>query len=139
MVLDRTNATLWGDAPPLSKVTVTLVNAGTYTAIAAADSSWTVSLGAIPAGVGRELYVVYSDGRSARLEDVAFGEVLLCSGQSNSEISACLADTPTSDCLCVHQCEHAPSVHGLHQSVAERRVAPCLVKTIPTLLTPPRV
>ena len=86
MVLDRANATVWGvGAKPAATITVSLGgSASSWKATVSADGAWTVSLGGQPPGAGHTLSVKCSDGSSAQLTDVAFGDVLLCSGQSNS-------------------------------------------------------
>jgi hypothetical protein len=90
MVLDRTNATVWGvGAKPGAKIGVTLkapsLRPFHTTAVVGDDGTWAVSLGAQAAGTGHSLGFAGSDGSAAELTDVAFGDVILCSGQSNME------------------------------------------------------
>ena len=88
MVLDRANATLWGvGAKPGTKVMITLNDTSLFadnpplSTVVGSDGLWSVSLGAQPAGTGSTIRFSGSDGSEARLEDVAFGDVLLCAGQ----------------------------------------------------------
>ena len=88
MVLDRANATVWGvGAKPGTKVMITLNDTSLFadnpplSTVVGSDGFWSVSLGAQPAGTGSTIRFSGSDGSKARLEDVAFGDVLLCAGQ----------------------------------------------------------
>ena len=88
MVLDRSNATVWGvGAKAGTKVNIqlnatsSLAHGPLFSAIVGNDGSWSVSLGVQPAGVGSTLTVSGSDGSEVQLNDVAFGDVFLCSGQ----------------------------------------------------------
>ncbi|KQS33921.1 sialate O-acetylesterase [Dyadobacter sp. Leaf189] len=85
MVLQRDEPiTIWGWAAPKEKVTVTLKNK-TYRAIANADSSWKMQLPAQPAGTGFDMVV--KGKNQIRIRNIAFGDVWLCSGQSNMVIN----------------------------------------------------
>ena len=86
MVLQRApyNATLWGEAPSASQVTVTLN--GTQVGMAMSDQTgrWLVRLDVQKASTGNTLVV--TDGMTVlTFTGVAFGDVYLCSGQSNME------------------------------------------------------
>jgi len=92
MVLDRLNATLWiVGAAPGAKFTATVKKGAAQVGApvssrAGADGLWVASLGAQAPGVGYSVAVTATDGSPvATLSDVAFGDVLLCSGQSNME------------------------------------------------------
>ncbi len=104
MVLQRApqHAVVFGTATPGATVTVTLTgpNAYTYTSPAAAvragtgdpalDGTWKVVLPAQPAGFGYALAAACAGcsnatSAPATLADVGFGDVYLCSGQSNME------------------------------------------------------
>jgi hypothetical protein len=116
MVLQRGNASLWGWATPSEtvKVTVSGVNGApvaTASAVAAAgNGAWRVSLlvSALPnttvsvtssAGAGRP-----GSGRSSlALTNVAFGDVFLCSGQSNSECAVLLRTSRVNVRLCAQR------------------------------------
>eukprot|EP01043_Picozoa_sp_COSAG02_P076674 COSAG02_NODE_16405_length_1086_cov_1.403242_1_plen_305_part_01 len=98
MVLDRANATVWGvGAKPAATVAVSLTGSASnsnWKATVAADGAWAVSLGPHPPGPGHTLSFKCSDGSSAQLTDVAFGDVILCSGQSNSTHARTLPGCP---------------------------------------------
>ena len=87
MVLDRANATVWGvGAKPGTKITATLGAASasaTWTAVVGSDGGWALSLGAQPPGTGHTLSLTGSDSTSVALTDIAFGDVILCSGDDS--------------------------------------------------------
>jgi hypothetical protein len=92
MVLDRTNATVWGVGANVgTRIRVSLeissrVSVGeisTWEVVVRSDGSWAVSLGIQNASTGSMLKFSGSDNSTASLVDVAFGDVYLCSGQSN--------------------------------------------------------
>jgi sialate O-acetylesterase len=96
MVLQREplQSRLWGWASPMANVTATLiesVDAGDLLlfqvfTIANEDGSWWLNLPPQPAGTGHKIQI--SDGiTEIVLEDIAFGDVYLCSGQSNMQMS----------------------------------------------------
>jgi sialate O-acetylesterase len=76
---------VWGKADPGEAVSVTL---GDAKASARADQSgnWRVELPAMKAGGPYRLAVTGADGTAAA-EDILIGDVWLCSGQSNMELS----------------------------------------------------
>ncbi|UDF05732.1 sialate O-acetylesterase [Asticcacaulis sp. AND118] len=87
MVLQRGKAvSLRGDAPAGATVTVrfSTVSASGKTG---SDGRWRVTLPAIPDGASGVLEVDASSGGSLRLNDVVAGDVFLCSGQSNMDLS----------------------------------------------------
>lgn len=90
MVLQREMATpLWGWAAPGEEVTVSLADLKLPVVQAGADGKWMVRLPAQPAGGPVTITV---QGRNKLvLEDVLFGDVWLCAGQSNMHLS--LADS----------------------------------------------
>lgn len=72
--------TIWGKAAPGEKVNVRLA-ARKGSAVAAADSTWTVRLKPVKAGGPYTLQV-----NDLQVNDVLFGDLYLCSGQSNMEL-----------------------------------------------------
>ncbi len=92
MVLQRGMAVpVWGKCDPGASVTVKFTNQ-TKTAKADETGRWRVSLDKMEAvAEGQELSV--TDGKQTRtLRDVLVGEVWLCSGQSNMELSLAYVD-----------------------------------------------
>ena len=73
---------IWGWTQPRTKVTVKLDNKVTQTATAGDDGRWTVSLAPHAAGGPHSLTVVANDRTETR-NNLLFGDVWLCSGQSN--------------------------------------------------------
>ncbi len=100
MVLQRgpVKAAVWGDTTvPGDEVTVSLsggsdatdaATGGPWKATAAANGSWAVAMDPQTAGSGLNLTVSTQSGRTQILTNIAFGDVVLCSGQSNMGFSA---------------------------------------------------
>ena len=89
MVLQRSpqRARLWGVASPSSIVNVTLDSSPTaYRAFADSDGNWTIDLPATPASIDHTLTIT-GDGQTVKLTNIAFGDVYICSGQSNMEFA----------------------------------------------------
>ncbi|TLU92478.1 sialate O-acetylesterase [Dyadobacter sediminis] len=85
MVLQRDQPiAIWGWAAPKEKVTVTFKNKN-YHAVAKADGSWKTELPAQPAGTGFDM--VIKGKNRVQIRNIAFGDVWLCSGQSNMVIN----------------------------------------------------
>jgi sialate O-acetylesterase len=85
MVLQRDKPVfLWGWASPKEKVTV-LFKTKVYRAVTGADGKWTVQLPAQKAGTGYDM--VLKGKNVLTIKDIAFGDVWLCSGQSNMVIN----------------------------------------------------
>ena len=76
---------LWGFAAPGEYVTVTLDSSISSSGVADTEGRWKIVLPPQPAGIDHT--IVFTSGSNERivLEDIAFGDVYLCSGQSNSE------------------------------------------------------
>ncbi len=82
MVVQRDRPlTLWGTASPGEVVTVKVVKGKKQTVTANADGEWSASLP--PLKTGKTYTIEVGD---KRIENVAVGDVLLCSGQSNMEL-----------------------------------------------------
>lgn len=85
MVLQRDQPLkIWGWASPKEKITL-LFNHKTYTTTTPASGQWEIALPAHAAGTGYSM--VLKGKNEIRVEDIAFGDVWLCSGQSNMVIN----------------------------------------------------
>lgn len=84
MVLQRAPAAavLYGNATAHAAVSVWLDGAALPAAVAGADGGWRTALPPKPAGTGHKI-VVRSGPAAVALDDIAFGEVWGCGGQSN--------------------------------------------------------
>jgi len=85
MVLQR-NATvkIWGTASPNEKVSLNF-NQKTYQSITDANGNWAILLPAQKAG--GPFQMTFTASNKIMLTDILFGDVWLCSGQSNMELS----------------------------------------------------
>ena len=86
MALQRApqSAQLWGTTAPGAHVVLTLDASINASGIADAEGRWKIALPPQPAGIDHTIVVASAD-ETIVLEDIAFGDVYLCSGQSNSE------------------------------------------------------
>lgn len=83
-VLQRdTEVPVWGTADPGAEILVRIEDQA-QRATAGADGKWKVTLSPIPAG-GPYTLSVSDGGSKVMVSDILFGEVWLCSGQSNME------------------------------------------------------
>lgn len=81
MILQRDKPLkIWGWASPKEKITIQFKNKNYY-AIAAPDSSWQIILPSQPLGTPQSLII--SGKNVITLRNILFGDVWLCSGQSN--------------------------------------------------------
>ncbi len=79
---------VWGYAKPGEPVIVVLDGGKKNVARADLAGRWTTSIGPVKAGVGHTLDVLGTDpAEHETRRDIAFGDVWLCSGQSNMEMS----------------------------------------------------
>jgi sialate O-acetylesterase len=84
MVLQRDMACpVWGWTDPGAQVTVE-VNGQQVTATADGQGKWVVKIGPFPAGVPATITI--TGPQTVTLNNVLFGDVWLCSGQSNMEM-----------------------------------------------------
>lgn len=82
MVLQRdAEVKLWGRADAGETVTVQYVNKKRYTTQADGEGRWTITLPAVKAGGPYKLQI-----NDITVDNVLFGDVFLCSGQSNMEL-----------------------------------------------------
>lgn len=100
MVLQRAphKARIWGWASPESSILATLVDVDIrVTTMADLKSGrWTIDLPPQPASDNHTIHI--TDGnKSIVLEDIAFGDVFLCSGQSNMEFTVPLSFNGTDE------------------------------------------
>lgn len=88
MVLQRAplQAQLWGWTDVGATVTINFNNQNIPAAIAS-DGYWTVSLPATEAGGPYTIAVADSNGDKLALENILFGDVYICSGQSNMQFT----------------------------------------------------
>ncbi len=85
MVLQReTPVKIWGWASAGEKVRLSF-NKKTYEAVTSVDGNWLITLPAQKAGGPFEMKI--SASNEIKLENILFGDVWLCSGQSNMELS----------------------------------------------------
>lgn len=87
MVLQQqSNVSFWGKASPGSKVTIkTSWNGKSYTVTSDREGRWKTKV-ATPVA-GGPYTVTISDGKTITLKNVLIGEVWVCSGQSNMEMT----------------------------------------------------
>jgi sialate O-acetylesterase len=96
MVLQRgpQQARVWGVAAPGSVVSLMLDSAQYKTFASSTSGEWTFDFPAQPASVDRTLSIT-GDGTTLKFSSVAFGDVFICSGQSNMEMA--VSDTFTAN------------------------------------------
>ena len=87
MVLQqKTDAAIWGKAAENKTVRVTTSwNKKSYTAKSDADGNWKLKVST--PGAGGPYSITISDGKTLTLENVMIGEVWVCSGQSNMQMT----------------------------------------------------
>ena len=84
MVLQRdTKINLWGWADPLEKISITL-DGKNYNAISDKKGNWIKALP--PHSGGGPLTMILQGNNRMEIKDILFGDVWLCSGQSNMEL-----------------------------------------------------
>ena len=104
MVLQRgpKQATVWGEAVPGSSITVAVGGEKAGSATADWEGNWQAALTAQPLRLNTSLTV--TDGvTTLNLTNVAFGDVYLCSGQSN------MVHTHTHSQACSQHFDHTPT------------------------------
>lgn len=100
MVLQRApqSAVIYGsNAAPNENIKVSGPGGKSWSSNADANGHWSVKMDPQPASTGNTLTVSTSTGRTQKLSNVAFGDVILCSGQSNMAFSVNLAFNATAD------------------------------------------
>lgn len=97
MVLQRdSSAVIWGWTDAANSPVSLSFNGVEQSTTAGADGSWRFDLGSVPAGSGAVIVVSDHDDKAA-LRDVAFGDVLLCAGQSNMEMTLNATNNATAE------------------------------------------
>jgi len=98
MVLQRgpARANIWGWTTAGAGVPVKF-NQKVYTANAAASGAWNVLLDATAAGGPYTVEVVSTAGTSATLNDILFGDVFVCGGQSNMQFTVHSSNNATDE------------------------------------------
>ncbi|TRX16033.1 sialate O-acetylesterase [Flavobacterium franklandianum] len=85
IILQRDQAVkIWGWASPSEKITV-LFNKKNFKTIASNDGKWELVLPAQSAGTGYEM--ILKGKNEISIKNIAFGDVWLCSGQSNMTVT----------------------------------------------------
>jgi sialate O-acetylesterase len=129
MVLQRERAVcVWGEGEPNTPIKVSVATQ-VASATVSPDGGWQVRLEPLPAG-GPYRLTVSSGNRSIALANVLFGDVWLCSGQSNmqmpvkqcaaAEQEATLAEHPN-----LRLCSVAKNANAKPQSSADIKWRPC--------------
>ena len=77
---------IWGIATPNDTITISIASA-VATTTANEDGSWSVQLPALPGGGPYTLEARSEKGGTQTIADIMIGDVFLCSGQSNMELS----------------------------------------------------
>ena len=96
MVLQRdTNAKIWGWAGEGEKVKINF-NGKTYNTIAGADGKWEVILSQLKAGGPYSMNIEANN--HITLKDIMIGDVWVCSGQSNMELTDGQGKIPLPGC-----------------------------------------
>ena len=81
-------ATVWGFGTPGAGVAATLDGAPAGRASVGADGVWRLALPPQPASAApRALALAQDDGATAALDDLLFGDVYVCGGQSNAQFT----------------------------------------------------
>ncbi|MEM8911624.1 MAG: sialate O-acetylesterase [Planctomycetota bacterium] len=93
MILQRDQPVrFWGWSSPGSRVDVAVDDGPSATTVVESNGRWESSLPSMPAG-GPHAVTISSDGTDITIEDVYFGDVWLCSGQSNMAMTVARADS----------------------------------------------
>jgi len=89
MVLQRAplKANVWGWSKTAGSVVSVVLGGKTYQATADSTGFWIVSLDATPAGGPYQITITSSAGESSTLSNILFGDVFVCSGQSNMQMT----------------------------------------------------
>jgi len=100
MVLQRDPlaARLWGyKEPPDQTISIKLDDVEVGTTASDSDGNWLFELAPQQASTGRRITISSTTGESVEFENVAFGDVYLCSGQSNMEMAVNAVENATEE------------------------------------------
>ena len=103
MVLQRApqRAVVWGHVAAGTTVSTTMTGGGAHqllTTVAGGDGIWRQALPAVPASpTPHKLAFKASTGETAAIENVLFGDVYLCGGQSNMQFSMPVIENSTQE------------------------------------------
>ena len=100
-------ATIWGATTPGAVVTTTFDGIN-RTATADENGTWRQQLPPTPASSLRSHLLLFSSssGETAKLQDVLFGEVFVCGGQSNMEMAIPAATNSSAEALAANAYPH---------------------------------
>ena len=109
MVLQHDLARLWGATRPFARITVAMDKTGyAYRTRANILGEWELTLPYIAAAAeSRTLTISTNAGDGAVLDDVLFGDVFLCSGQSNMVFPVIWTTTAAEDAKALAEGKHA--------------------------------
>jgi sialate O-acetylesterase len=120
-------APIWGTAKPGAKVAVT-IDGNVAETTADASGHWSAMLPAHAAGGPFTLTAKATPGKSQTIKDVLYGDVWLCSGQSNMELQVRYTTNAYTEThsgknenirlLTVHRASSAAPLESLHDPVA---------------------
>ncbi|MEE4217719.1 MAG: sialate O-acetylesterase [Xanthomonadales bacterium] len=84
VLLSEAPVRLWGTGSPEDKITVSIAEQ-IHDAIVDESGHWSIDLLPVPAGGPHTLIAISESGEEQKIENIKFGEVWLCAGQSNME------------------------------------------------------
>jgi|EP01047_Picozoa_sp_COSAG01_P036635 hypothetical protein len=131
MVLQRGRpAPIWGWADPQATIVVKF-RGSILKATAGADRLWKVALPAQPATLTPTEIKVSSGGTDITLTNVLFGEVILCSGQSNMEFVLSSAVNASAEIAAADGYPHIRVVDGPQQNADRLPLPPPANASVP--------
>ena len=101
VVLQAPSSIVWGFAPAGARISVGFDGQPLHAVTSAADSVWRVKLPPTPASMTASHNITAtSSGRTITLSNVLFGDVWVCSGQSNMQCTSCHTQFASLACYC---------------------------------------
>ncbi len=96
MVLQRNvPAKIWGKSAPNEVISI-IFKSKKYSFTTSMDSTWKIDIGTHEAGGPYDMLIQSSDNSQVYFENIKFGDVWLCGGQSNMEFTLDALSTPIS-------------------------------------------